>query len=497
MTYNTRIYYLGYSMKFLLSLLLFTLILTADEYPKFFSKLGTPLFEADIAFQKLLNLDNMKKPATDYHEKVKELLHLANFLKKDPMHLEMNRKRYIKELRNLQKEHDNVMKVVNAALVKSIDTDDFLSYSHIINTNLDALKSNEVIRKRIMAYYVSHRTRGVLEPLESTYASIEKDKRLYSYIKSHLPATTIIDKTFKTGGSVYKTLLSKNEDVAFIANDEYCFKVLDIEDISSISEIGSYQFPSNRSSLINISLSSDFNYAYLSDLKNGFAIIDISQEHDPILKSNLSNMRPLASVHTQDNTINFIARKTSGLSIMDSSDEEEPRLLANYNHGLTLNNVVLDEKNFKVFLLHTKGLSIIDISIIGNPRKIKEYEIEGGAYDLVYSSKKEIYFLALAEKGVRVLDISDDEIKLLSSYRTPTNARRLLLNKEQNTLYISALEGGVSEVNILDPLYLKHVMTYKTKKKANAYNAVLNRAEDKLFISYGKAGLAIVTLGEN
>ena len=484
-------------MKFLLTLFLFTLLLTAQEYPKFFEKLGTPLFKADTSFQKLTHLDKMEKYASDYHKEAKELLHLANFLKKDPMHLEMNRKRYIKELRALQKEHDKVMKIVNIALVKSIDNDDFNTFSKIVNTDLKALQSNEIIRKRIMAYYVSHRTRGIVEPLESTYDSIEKDKRLYAYIKSHLPLVKHIKNTFQTGGSVFKTVLSKKEDIAFIANNEHSFKVLDIKDISAVSELGSYQFPSNHSALVDISISSDFNYAYLSDLKNGFAIIDISQEHDPILKSKLSNMRPLASAHSQDNTINFVARKTGGLSIMDSSNEEEPRLLANYNHGLSLNNVVIDEKNFKVFLLHTKGLSILDISIIGNPRKIKDYTVEGGSFDLIYSAKKEIYFLASGESGVQVLDMSKDEIKLLSTYHTPTSARRLMLNKDENTLFISALEGGVSEVNIRDPLYLKHRMTYKVKQEANAYNAVLNKAENKLFISYGKAGLAIVEIGEN
>jgi len=481
-------------MKFLLSFLLFTSLLTAQDYPKFFAKLGTPLFKADPAFQTLTSLDNMAEPTAKYHEAVEKLLHLATFLKKDPMHLEMNRKRYIKELRALQKEHDGVMKIVNASLVKSIDTDDFTTFSKIVNTELDALRSNKVIHKRIMAYYVSHRTRGIVKPLEKSFHSIKKDKRLYAYVKSELPKIHLIEKTFKTGGAIYKTLLSKNEDVAFIANANHCFKALDIEDDTAISELSTYQFPSHKCDLVNISLSSDYKYAYLSDLKNGFAIVDIAQEDDPILKSNLPNMRALASVRSSDDTLNFVARKQSGLSIMDTSNEEEPHLLANYNHGITLNNVVIDEKHFNVYLLHTKGLSIIDISIIGNPRHIAEFEVEGGTFDLVYSQTKELYFLAAGDNGVHVIDVVEDKVKLLSTYHTPTSARRLLLNKDENALYISALEGGVSKVNILDPLYIKHIVTYQTKKEAKAYNAVLNRSESKLFISYGQAGLAIVNL---
>jgi len=481
-------------MKFLLSFLLFTTFLTAQEYPEFFAKLGTPLFKADAAFQELFNLKNMAKPSAKYHEEVEKLLHLASFLKKDPMHLEMNRKRYIKELRALQKEHDNVMKVVNASLVKSIDNDDFITFSKIVNTNLDALRSNEVIHKRIMAYYVAHRTRGIIESLEKSFHSIKKNKRLFAYVKSELPKIHLIEKSFKTGGGIRKTLLSKKEDVAFIANTNHCFKVLDIEDITAISELATYQFPSHNCNLVNISLSSDFQYAYLSDMKNGFAIIDISQEHDPILKSQSQKMRAIASARSDDDTINFVARKQGGLNIIDTSNEEEPRLLANYNRGITLNNVVVDEKNFKVYLLHTKGLNILDISLIGNPRSIAKYEVEGGSFDLVYSAKKKLFFLASGDKGVQVLDITDEEIKLISSYYTPTSAQSLTLNRDENTLYVSALEGGVSEVNILDPLYLKHVVTYQTKQEAKAYSTVLNRAENKLFISYGQAGLAIVNL---
>ena len=481
-------------MKLLLSFLLFASILTAQDYPEFFAKLGTPLFKADNAFQKLTDLNKMSGPSAKYHEEVEKLLHLASFLKKDPMHLEMNRKRYIKELRALQKEHDNVMKIVNASLVKSIDNDDFTTFSKIVNTNLDALKSNEIIHKRIMAYYVSHRTRGIIESLEESFHSIKNDKQLYAYVKSELPKIHLIEKSFKTGGEIRKTLLSKKEDVAFIANANHCFKVLDIEDITAISELSTYQFPSNNCNLVNISLSSDYQYAYLSDMKNGFAIIDISQEHDPILKSKSIKMRAIASVCSDDDTINFVARKQGGLNILDTSNEEDPRLLANYNRGITLNNVVVDEKNFKVYLLHSKGLNILDISLIGNPRSIATYEVEGGSFDLVYSAKKELFFLASGEKGVQVLDISDEGIKLVSTYHTPTSAQSLILNKDENTLYISALEGGVSEVNILDPLYLKHVVTYQSKQKAKAYNAMLNRAENRLFISYGQAGLAIINL---
>ena len=479
-------------MKLLFSLLFFTTLIFAQEYPKFFATLGTPLYKADIAFQKLSSLDHMDGPSAYYHKEVERLLNLAAFLNRDPMHLEMNRKRYIQDLRQLQKEHDRVLKIVDTALVKSIDSDDYLSFTKIINADLESIRSNEIIHKRVMAYYVAHRTKGKLAPLEDSFTSLHTNARLSAFLEGYLPRVKPIENLYFPGGILHSTALSKDENSAFLAAGKHCFKTLDIQDETAISEIGSFEFAGKSCDSVDITLSSDGEFAFFSDLKNGFSILDVSQEYDPVLRGEFSNIRALTSAQTKDATISLVVRKKRGLNIIDVSNEQNPKILANYSHGLSLTNVMLDEKNFKVYLTHSKGLNVVDISIIGNPRSVGDYEVEGGSFDVVYSAKKKVLYLASGEQGIQVLDVSTDEFKLLSTYYTPTSAQSLLLNANEDILFVSALEGGVSEVDVSNSKYLKHIVTHKTKKEGQAFSAVLNRAENRLYISYGKAGLAIV-----
>ncbi len=479
-------------MKLFISLLFFISLLNAQEYPKFFAKLGTPLFKADPAFQSLATLTKTQKLSETYHQHTLEVLNLANFLKKDPMNLEINRKRYVQNLRTLQKEHDEIMEHINAVLIKSIDADNYKTFSNIAGTELKALRENEIILKRSMAYYVSHRTRGIVETLEPFFQNLSSDKNLFSYVKNDLPKLKFLTDSFVTGGSVQTILLSKNEKTAFIAAGKHCFKALDIQDAQAISEIGAFEFESNNCKLENISLSSDKRYAYLSDLKNGFAILDVSQAKEPLLIGRYPKLRALDSGHYKNNKVSFVIRKKRGLSILDTTDKNYPKLLANYSHGLNMRSLLIDEKNQKIYLTHDKGLSVIDISVLGNPRCITKFEVEGGSFDISYSKKKEVFYLASGDKGVHVLDIQDREIILLSTYQTLNKANALILNRDENILFISSLEGGVSEVNALDSKYLKHIITYQLKNKAKAYRSTLNRTESRLYVSYGEAGLVII-----
>jgi len=479
-------------MKLFITFLFIISLLNAQDYPKFFAALGTPLFKADAAFTRLSHLAKIVPEAKTYHEQTQEVLKLARFLNKDPLNLEMNRKRYVQSLRTLKKEHDLLMHKINTVLIKSIDKDDYKAFSFITSTDLKALSENEIILKRIMSYYVSHRTRGIVKPLEPFFQHLDSDKKLMAYVKDELPKVTYVKPSFATGGTLFTTRLAPNEKIAYVASGTHCFKALDIQDTETVSEIGAFEFVSNNCALDNISLSSNGNYAYLSDLKNGFAIVDISQPEEPLLVGRFSKAKVLDSAHFRDDSVIFVIQKRRGLSIINTKNKDEPRLLAKYSKGLQMHSILLDEANKRVYLTHDKGLSVLDISTLGNPRCIANYEVEGGSFDIKYSHKKEVFYLASGKKGVQVLNISDNKITLLSNYHTLHVAQSLSLNKDENRLFISTLEGGVCEVNTLDSLYLKHIINYRVKIKAKAYKTVLNKNETKLFISYGQAGLVIV-----
>jgi len=481
--------------RILFTLFIITALSFADEYPKFFAQLGTPLYKADKAFTRLSSLSDMQEKTELYHIEAQKLLHFAEDLENEPEKLAIKRKTYVKRLRALQKVHDDILRIVNANLLKSIDADDYPVFFSIIDSDIDALLENHVIRKRVMAYYVGHRTRGKLAALDNIYATLESDTVLKEYVKGHMPKIELITSLYSSGGSVHKAQLSKNEKLAYLADGNHCFKVIDIHDFASASELGSYEFPESECALMDISVSSNFKYIFLSDLKNGFAILDVSYAIAPLLQSQYTKIKARASFPSVDGSIAFVVQHQRGLSILDISDKEDPKLLANYNHGLSINNIALDEEHSRLYLAHTKGLSILDISILGNPREILSFEVEGGSNHIALANKKKIAYLASQENGVQVLDIADDQnLTLLSNYQTPHDAHHLTLSKDESTLYISSLQDGVHKVDTKDPHYLKHILTYKVEKEASAFSTKLDGDEKNLFISYGEAGLAKIEL---
>lgn len=467
----------------------------ADEYPKFFAQLGTPLYKADKVFSRLSTLDDMQEKSELYHIESQKLLHFAEDLEKEPKKLAVKRKTYVKRLRALQKLHDAILRIVNANLLKSIDADDYPVFFAIIDSDVHAILENPVIRKRVMAYYIGHRTRGKLAALDDIYATLESDPTLKEYVKGHLPKIELIPSAYISGGSVHKTQFSKNGKLAYLADGNHCLKVVDIHDFATASEFGSYEFPENGCELMDITTSSDFKYIFLSDLRNGFAIIDASYAIAPLLQGQYTQIKALASLASADGNVAFVVQNKRGLSILDISDKEDPRLLANYNHGLSINNIALDEEHSRLYLAHTKGLSVLDISILGNPREVLSYAVEGGSNHVALSHTKKIAYLASELSGVQVLDISDEHnLTLLSNYQTPHDAHHLTLSKDENTLYISSLRDGVHKADTKDPHYLKHMTTYKIEKEASAFSTELDRDEKNLFISYGEAGLVKIEL---
>ena len=488
-------------IRIILTFLFLVNFLHADEYPKFFSKLGTPLYKAAKAFNQLSHLEGMEEKAHYYQADVQHLLSVAKSVEADPKTKKEERKEYVRRLRLLEKEHDEILLIINTSLLKSIDNDDYQTFSLIIKSDLDAILDNNVIRKRSMAYYVSKRTRGKIEKLDKILSSVDSDHALLDYIQGHLPKFQYVEQVYAIDGPTQKLALSANERFAYLASNRHCFKVLDISDFSSSSELSSFEHPDQNCRLVNVELSQDAKHAYLSDLNNGFSIIDISDPKSLIMEGEYPRVKALYSLVSKDDKTAFIVQKDRGFSILNISNTEEPRLLSNYNRGLKVSSLAYDENRSMLYVSHDKGLSLLDVSILGNPREVHTYNVENGSSHVVLSLKKKVAYLSSLAEGVHVLDISDDHnISYVSRYQTPKKAYHLMLSKDEESLFISAMEDGVYHVDTKDIKDLRHRMTYKIEDKfsseenAAAHSSTLSASQRHLYISYGKLGIAKVKL---
>ncbi len=488
-------------IRILLIFLLLMNFLHADEYPKFFSKLGTPLYKAVKAFEQLSHLEGLEEKVGYYRDDAQHLLSVAKSVEADPKTKKEERKEYVRRLRLLEKEHNEIMLMINAALLKSIDNDDYHIFSMIIKSDLNAILDNNVIRKRAMAYYVSNRTRGKIDKLDKIFSSIDSDPSLLDYVQGHLPKTKFIEDIYTIDGPTQKLSLSPNERFAYLASSKHCFKVLDINDFSSSSELSSFEQPDQNCHLMDVTLSHDAKHAYLSDLNNGFSIIDITDPLSLIVEGEYPRIKALHSVASKDDKIAFVVLKDRGLSILDISNKEEPRLLSNYNRGLKVSALAYDENRSMLYVSHDKGLSLLDVSTLGNPREVLMYEVENGSRHVALSLKKKVAYLTSSSDGVQVLDISNDHnISHISNYQTPEEAYHLTLSKDESSLFISAMKDGIYHVDTTDLKDLRHQTTYKVQTRSSsdeepaALSSTLSTSQMHLYISYGKLGVAKVKL---
>jgi len=483
--------------RFFLILILILSSLQAKTYPKLFEQLGTPLYKADEVFIKFSKSDpKVKKKAKYYHLEVKKLLALAKKIESSSRSDKAEKQTYFKALRKLQKDYDEITRSINAYLFKSIDANNYEEFTRLMNMGHDIFLENQIIKKRAMAYYVAYRTRGKIPVLDISYQALESDPPLLEYVKGHMPKVHTITEVYSAGAIAYDSLLSKNENIAFMGYGNHCFKSIDIRNFEDSSEVASFDFNTQSCELLDLEKSSNEKYLYLSDLHNGFAVLDISEPDFPITMDEYPQIQAIASVSSKDSNTSFVIHHKKGLSVLDISDKDNLKLLANYNKNLRINDIAYDDEKSKLYLAHPTGLSVLDVSTLGNPREIYHFPIKDGANKIIFSPSKELAYVASGDNGVHVLDLSKElEISLVSTCLTPKYAYNLTLSRDGEKLFISALNDGVYFINTKDPKDLQHVSTYKLDKEdSSALSATLNKKEDTLFISYGKYGLAKVSL---
>ena len=483
-------------LRIIFTFLLFTLLSHADRYPKLFAQLGTPLYEANSLFKDLSNLIDVNDRSTQYHIHVEKLLALGLAIENNPKADSKDKQEYVKGLRELQKDHDEIMRIITGYLLQSIDKDDYAEFRRIMIKEIGAILQNSVIRKRTMAYYVAYRTRGRIPTLDISYQALASDAELMAYVEGHMPMIHKVDSSYSSGGTSKKVLLSRDENYAYIADGTHCFKSVDIKSFTDASELSSFTFYGDGCALVDISSSSTGDYLYLSDEKNGFTILDMSLPSSPLQKGEYTRLSAMSAFASADDNTVFVIRTTKGLSIFDITNKDDFKLLANYNRGLVINHLALDDNRSRVYLSHEQGLSVLDVSLIGNPREIANFPIAGGANNVILSPDKKIAYVASGEEGVHVLDISSQEtVTLISTCLTPKYANQLTLSRDGEKLYVAALDDGVYSINTKDPKDLRHISTYKIPdRSATALNTTLNKAEDTLFIAYAKSGIAQIKI---
>ena len=206
--------------KFLLSLLLFFSISFAGEYPKTFSQLGTPLYISLKPISKYSDIQLLQEKILAYEQLVSKTL--THGFEVDKSKDKQEIKKYLLELRKLQKSYDYLLHLLHKNINRSIDNKDYKLFLKLTNYEFDGLLKNSNLRNKAMAFYNQNRAKKrskVLEKKIKREKLIEAtSKELYTEVinssydpnaKVDSTKTVVIDAK-QVGKYIYVTLINKN-----------------------------------------------------------------------------------------------------------------------------------------------------------------------------------------------------------------------------------------------------------------------------------------------
>lgn len=208
-------------------LFLFFGILAADEYPKIFEKLGTPLFESS---KKLSTKFSICKDINALHvenEKFQTKVFLAkeNGKLADKTQDKKAIKNYLFELRALQKNYDFLLHLIHKEILKSIDTNAYNEFIKLISIELSDLLENENIKKKAIEFYKKNKTKKTSQFLEKKI----KDEALLEVtmqefheevIESNFSSDTKQNRAQKSV-SIYATRVKNKIQIYFLNTNPY------------------------------------------------------------------------------------------------------------------------------------------------------------------------------------------------------------------------------------------------------------------------------------
>jgi len=142
-----------YIIVFLLSF--FTLLQASSNYPKLFSKQGTPLYKSVEKIKSFNKLSLLKGEVAYYLIKLDETKEIG--IKADTSKNKADKMKYLKALRSLENIHNNVIKHSIKMLLDSIKENDYKEFFKIANAGIKYYSDKPRLKNKIVSYYKKHR----------------------------------------------------------------------------------------------------------------------------------------------------------------------------------------------------------------------------------------------------------------------------------------------------------------------------------------------------
>jgi murein DD-endopeptidase MepM/ murein hydrolase activator NlpD len=151
-------------MRLLLFASLLFLSAYAANYPQLYKQLGTPLYEAQVHFEKLKNIEDLQEDIQEYSSEAKALMQMGLDAEQKG---DKEKKEYLFSLRELQKKHDYLIHLLHTKVHEAIDTDNYPLFVKLTAYPFDSFLQSRSISKRSFEYYQKYRFKKRIEVFEN------------------------------------------------------------------------------------------------------------------------------------------------------------------------------------------------------------------------------------------------------------------------------------------------------------------------------------------
>ena len=218
--------------RFLLSFLLLFSFVFAEEYPQTFSKLGTPLYKSLKPISKYSDIKLFQEKIVTYEQLVGKTISHGFAVDKSKDKAEM--KKYLFELRKLQKSYDYLLHVLHDNINKAIDNKDYKLFLKLTDYELDGLLKNSNLKNKSIAFYNENkinkrskffekkikREKLIEESTQELYNQVEKST--YNLNSKENSTKTVQIETKRSGDYIYVVFKNKNiYDVTVSVKSQY------------------------------------------------------------------------------------------------------------------------------------------------------------------------------------------------------------------------------------------------------------------------------------
>jgi len=208
--------------KFLLSILLLLITLSAQEFPRTFSQLGNPLYSSVKPFSKYKDIANLHFEIEAYEKASNELLLMG--YKADKLREKKFMVAYLKKLRKLQKQYSKLLHKLHECIEKSIDDNDYDKFIKLTSYAFDGLFNNRNLLNKAIEFYSKNREKESCAVLDKSVQNSQLIVDTQKLFKAEIIESTYNSNSKKKSKKKVKILISRKNnkiDVKFVNHNMY------------------------------------------------------------------------------------------------------------------------------------------------------------------------------------------------------------------------------------------------------------------------------------